>query len=448
MAIRIVESGSVTLKAVLIGVIVLLLLIPLTMLKSVVTERAGLREQAYQRVAEGWGGELTVGGPMLIVPTERRAVIDGKETVLRDHVYLMPAKLNADMEVKLDPEPRYVGIYAVPVYLSTVRLQGEFDFSTLRSFVPDAGVEFIWAQSRLRLPLNTVGSLREIEQANFADQAVKLGPGVPGPYQGVEAWVDLSQLHQTPGAAFDFGAVIAGSRAVSILPLGSVTSVKLNADWPHPSFQGSSLPVERTISDTGFEARWQVLELNRSHGQIWREGTVTEEMVQRSAVGVSLFQPVDIYQRGERAVKYAVLFIALTFLSFFAWEQVTRNRLHPLQYLLVGLALSMFYLLLIALSEHIAFALAYVTAAAALVGLIGTYLAGALRSTWRGVIAGSVMSLVYGLLYMLVLSENYSLLLGSIILFAALAAVMMATRRVDWYRLKPEEPSRTEASYQ
>lgn len=447
MAIRIVESGSVTLKAVLIGVIVLLLLIPLAMLKSVVTERAGLREEAYQRVAEGWGGELTVGGPMLIVPTERRVTIDGKETVLREEVYLMPAKLDADLDVKLDPEPRYVGIYAVPVYLSTVRLQGEFDFSSLRSFVSDSGVEFIWSQSRLRLPLNTVGSLREIQQANFAGQQVKLGPGGPGPYPGIEAWVDLSQLHQTPGATFDFGAVIAGSRAVAILPLGSVTSVQLNADWPHPSFQGSSLPVERTISDTGFQARWQVLELNRSYGHIWRDGTVTEEMVRRSAVGVSLFQPVDIYQRGERAVKYAVLFIALTFLTFFAWEQVTRNRLHPLQYLLVGLALSMFYLLLIALSEHIAFALAYVTAATALVSLIGTYLAGALRSTWRGVIAGGVMSLVYGLLYMLVLSENYSLLLGSIILFAALAAVMLATRRVDWYRLKPEEPSRTEASY-
>jgi inner membrane protein len=156
---------------------------------------------------------------------------------------------------------------------------------------------------------------------------------------------------------------------------------------------------------------------------------------------------VDIYQRGERAVKYAVLFIALTFLTFFAWEQVTRNRLHPLQYLLVGLALSMFYLLLIALSEHITFALAYITSAAALVLLIGMYLAGALRSAWRGVVAGGAMSLVYGLLYMLVLTENYSLLLGSIILFAALAAVMQATRRVDWYRLRPEAPTETEESY-
>jgi inner membrane protein len=154
-----------------------------------------------------------------------------------------------------------------------------------------------------------------------------------------------------------------------------------------------------------------------------------------SSFGVGLYQAVDIYQRGERAVKYALLFIALTFLTFFAWEQVTRNPLHPLQYLLIGFALSLFYLLLIALSEHISFAVAYVTAAAALVLLIGVYIAGALRSSRRGSVAGIAMSGVYALLYALVLSEDYALLLGAIVLFVALAAVMLVTRRIDWYRL-------------
>ncbi|HEY0684914.1 MAG TPA: cell envelope integrity protein CreD [Steroidobacter sp.] len=436
--------GSVTAKAVLIGVIVLVLLIPLAMLRGVVTERAGLRQQAYQRVAEGWGGELTVGGPMLIVPTERTVIVDDEERVVRNYVYLLPARLDADLDVKLEQEPRYVGIYAVPVYLSTMRLQGEFDFTTLEPLKSESGVTYLWSQSRLRLPLSSVASLREIKQANFADRAVKLGPAGSGSYSGIEARVDLTELHQKPAATFDFGAVIAGSRAVSMMPLGSVTTVNMSSNWPHPSFQGAFLPVERNITDQGFQARWQVLELNRSYGQFWHDGEVSEGALASSALGVSLFQPVDIYQRGERAVKYAVLFIALTFLTFFAWEQVTRNRLHPLQYLLVGLALSMFYLLLIALSEHIAFALAYVVAAAALVLLIGAYLSGALRSAWRGVIAGGAMSLVYGLLYMLVLSEDYSLLLGSIILFVALAAVMLATRRLDWYQLKPEDPTDTE----
>jgi inner membrane protein len=436
--------GSVTAKAMLIGVIVLLLLIPLAMLRSVVTERAGLREQAYQRVAEGWGGELTVGGPMLVVPTERKVVVDDKERLVISDVYLLPTRLDVDMDVKLDGEPRYVGIYAVPVYLSNLRLQGEFDFETMHRLVTQADVTVLWSQSHLLIPLTAVRSLREIKRANFAGQQVKLGPTAPGPYRGIEAPVDLSDLHQTPGATFDFGTVIAGSRAVSILPMGSVTTAKLTSEWPHPSFQGPFLPVERSIGDQGFQARWQVLELNRSYGQLWQEGEVSADTLAQSGFGVSLFQPVDIYQRAERAVKYAVLFIALTFLTFFAWEQVTRNRLHPLQYLLVGLALSMFYLLLIALSEHIAFAIAYVVAATALVLLIGLYLAGALHSAQRGVIAGAAMSLVYGLLYMLVLSEEYSLLLGSIILFLALAAVMLATRRVDWYQLKPTEPSDAE----
>jgi inner membrane protein len=295
-------------------------------------------------------------------------------------------------------------------------------------------VTYQWAQSRLRLPISSVQSLREISRAQFADHHVELGPVGPGLYRGVEAPVDLSTLRTGQSMPFDFAAVVAGSRAVSMLPLGNVTTVSLRSDWPHPSFQGAFLPAEREITAQGFEARWQVLELNRTYRQVFAEGEVDVATLDKSAFGVGLFQSVDIYQRAERAVKYAALFIALTFLTLFAWEQVTRNRLHPLQYLLVGLALSMFYLLLIALSEHIAFAVAYVTAAASLVLLIGLYIAGALRSSYRGLVAGGAMSLVYGLLYMLVLSEDYSLLLGAIILFVALAAVMLATRRIDWYQ--------------
>jgi inner membrane protein len=168
------------------------------------------------------------------------------------------------------------------------------------------------------------------------------------------------------------------------------------------------------------------------------EEEVAENVLAESSFGVGLYQAVDVYQRVERAVKYALLFIALTFLTFFAWEQVTRNRLHPLQYLLIGLALSIFYLLLIALSEHISFLIAYVTAAVALVVLIGVYVAGALRGSMRGGVAGAAMSGVYALLYALVLSEDYALLLGAIVLFVALAAVMLVTRKIDWYRLGSE----------
>lgn len=446
MLTRMVESGSVTTKAVLIGVIVLLLLVPLAMLRGVVSERSTLRELAYQRVAEGWGGNLTFSGPMLVIPVEREMIVDNKVRVVRSDLYVLPSRLDANVDVNVDSQPRKVGIYGVPVYLSTLQLRGEFDLRPFQAFVDTSEVRYLWEQSRLRLPVSTAKSLREVTQANFGDRHVTLGPARPGVHPGVEALIDMTELRKKESAAFAFDAVVAGSRNVLVLPLGNVTTVSMKSNWPHPSFHGAFLPAERKITDQGFEARWQVLELNRPYRQMWHEGEVDEVMLSQSSFGVGLFQSVDIYQRAERAVKYAALFIALTFLTLFAWEQVTRNRLHPLQYLLVGLALSMFYLLLIALSEHIEFIIAYVAAAASLVLLIGLYIAGALQSSRRGLVAGGAMGLVYGLLYMLVLSEDYSLLLGAIILFVALAAVMLATRRIDWYQTRAVDQTGGEPS--
>jgi len=433
MAIRFGESSSVGIKAVMIGFIVLLLMIPLTLLRSVVSERAGLREQAYTKVAEGWGGNVVFGGPMLVVPTERTVVENNLTKIVRTDLYLLPAQLDVAVELKLDPEPRYVGIYGVPVYQATLDIAGQFDPQALRPLLGKSNTTYLWEQSRLRLPISQVRSLREVRQARFGDQNVTLGPAGPGLYRGVEARMDLTGLMEGGVRTFHFQTVLAGSRDLSVLPVGSKTTVKLHSDWPHPSFQGAFLPVERSITASGFTARWQVLELNRSYRQAFAESEVDEATFLDSALGVGLYQTVDVYQRGERAIKYAVLFIALTFLTFFAWEQVSKIRIHPLQYLLVGLALSVFYLLLIAVSEHLAFVWAYLISALALILLIGIYIAGAFRSRKRGVFAGTAMSAVYGLLYVLVLSEDYALLLGAITLFVGLAAVMLVTRKIDWY---------------
>ncbi len=434
VAIKFAEGVSTGVKALVIGIIILLLLIPLALLRSLVSERATLREQAYVKVAEGWGGELVTGGPLLVVPLERTIVDAEQPRIERSELYLLPAQLDVTVQLDLEPQPRYVGIYAVPVYQAHVRLVGQFDGAALRPLLDRPGVTYRWEQSRLRLPLSQVRSLREVQRARLGDDDIKLGPAGAGLYRGLEAVPDPAVFTQAGTVDFTFDIVLAGSRAFSILPVGGTTTVKVQSGWPHPSFQGAFLPVARSIADNGFEARWQVLELNRSYGQAWLDGAVNEQMLLESAFGVGLYQAVDVYQRGERAIKYALLFIALTFLTFFAWEQLSRIRIHPLQYLLVGLALSVFYLLLVALSEHLSFALAYVVAAAALVLLIGIYIAGALRSRLRGLVAGTAMTVVYGLLYVLVLSEDYALLLGAGILFLALAAVMLVTRRIDWYR--------------
>lgn len=433
MATSTSKWNSTGFKAVTVGVIALLLMIPLVSLLGLISERAGLRAQAYTKVAEGWGGEAIVGGPMLVVPIEREVIEDGKTRKVRSHLHLLPATLDVNVQLKLDPEPRYVGIYGVPVYLATVDITGRFDPSALQPLLQEPNTTYLWEQGRLRLPLSQVRSLREVRQARFADQDLVLGPAGPGMYSGVEARLDLTRLMEGAERAFHFQTVVAGSRGLSVLPVGSKTSVTLQSDWPHPSFQGAFLPVEREISAAGFQARWQVLELNRSYGQAWEESADTAGLLSASAFGVGLYQAVDVYQRGERAVKYAVLFIALTFLTFFAWEQLSAIRIHPLQYLLVGLALSVFYLLLIALCEHLAFAWAYLISALALVGLIGIYIAGAFGSRARGAFAGTTMGAMYGLLYMLLLSEDYALLMGAITLFVSLAAVMLVTRKIDWY---------------
>jgi inner membrane protein len=438
---RFVEPGSISIKALMIGLICLMLLIPLTMLRGLVNERASLREQAYTRVAEGWGGDTVVGGPMLVIPTERLVLENNARKLLRSDLYLLPAQLDMSVDMKLEPEPRYVGIYAVPVYQSTIKLAGRFELGALQPFLNKEGVSYFFDQARVRLPLSQSRSLREVRTAQFATRDLRFGPAAPGVFRGVEAFVDASALLEAKTVEFVFDTVVAGSRKFSMLPVGSTSTVTLRSDWPHPSFEGSFLPVERSIREDGFNARWQVLELNRTYRQAWSEGEVTDEMLTESAIGVGLYQAVDVYQRAERAIKYALLFIALTFLTFFAWEQLSGLRLHPLQYLLVGLALSMFYVLLIALSEHLQFMLAYSIAAVGLVSLMGAYISGALRSSRRGLAVASAMSVVYGLLYALILSEDYALLLGAITLFAALAAVMIATRKIDWYHLRSDTAS-------
>jgi inner membrane protein len=436
MALQFVSSTSTTLKMALIGVVVLVLLIPLTMLRSTVQERAGLREEAYFKVAAGWGGKLTVGGPILIVPTER-TVVEGTFTrVYREELSMLPTTLHVSADIAQEDEPRYVGIYQVPVYMASLKLSGTFDFATDLADIQarHPGRTLRWEQSRLRVPLSDVRSLRELSRARLGNADLAFSPvGRSGPYGAMDAAVQVGNPDSQTARAFNIEFKMAGSRELSFLPLGGTTTVQLHSDWPDPSFQGSFLPATRTITAEGFDASWQVLQLNRSFGQSWLEGELGPEAFASAAFGVGLYQAVDVYQRSERAMKYALLFIALTFMTFFVWEHMSRVRLHPLQYLLVGLALSIFYLLLIALSEHVPFVAAYWSAAIALVALIGVYLAGAMRKRLRGAVAAAAMTGVYAVLYALVLSESYSLLMGAIVLFAALGAVMLVTRNVDWY---------------
>jgi len=254
--------------------------------------------------------------------------------------------------------------------------------------------------------------------------------------------VPVAALRESSTIPFRLKLTLAGSSQLSFLPLARKADIAIKSAWRHPKFEGAPAPLDPKISDDGFTARWSVLEINRNFGQSWydneiRPGEPAAVSFAGLGVGVSFYEPVDIYQRNYRAVHYAVLLIVITFLVFFLWEHVSGIAIHGMQYLMVGLALALFYLLLLALSEHMSFDAAYGVSAGALVSLITVYLTGVLRRLKLALGAGAGLATLYVMLYWILRSEDYSLLMGSLLLFGVLATLMIATRRVDWTNVSP-----------
>jgi inner membrane protein len=435
MALRVLAGKPLAAKMLVIGLIILGLMIPLSLLRGLIVERSQMRSQAIDTVAKGWGGSLTVGGAMLRVPFDiERKSNDGSIAVESHQLYVLPDDLSIQATLE-HMTTRRVGIYGVPVYLVRIKMTGTFKMAEVLAAAATGQYPFAtyhWKDGSVRLPISDVRGIREFIGATVAQQPLAFGPALAEGFPAVESKIDLSRFFQEGTLPFSVEMVLAGSQSVAFLPDAARTQAGLQAAWPDPQFQGAFLPARYAIDAHGFTAQWQVLALNRSFAQNWIDCQVDAHTMASAAYGVNLFQSVDVYQRSERAVKYALLFIALTFLSFFAWESLGRLSIHAMHYLFIGLALSAFYLLLIALSEHLPFWMSFWLGAVALITLLGSYVAGAMDSIRLGAIISAVMTLVYGLLYMLVLSENYALLIGAIALFAVLATIMLATRKLRW----------------
>jgi inner membrane protein len=435
-------------KAMVIGFLVLLLLIPLGQMGSLVRERVGMREAAAARVAASWGGGQTTAGVMLAIPVETtRLVIEqsvnGRESqrneVTRNVLYVLPDTLK--VIATADPDTRTVGLYETPVYTARVQIQGEFlnrDF--LPALTPKEGREVKWSEARFMVLNSESGALRAVDELSVAGENPRVAADAYGGSAGISTPIAETVLREGASIPFRLKLTLTGSSNLSFLPLARKADISIKSTWAHPKFEGAPAPLEPKISDQGFAAQWSVLEINRSFGQTWwdnevREGLPAETAFARSSVGVSFYEPVDVYQRSYRAVHYAALLILITFLTFFLWEQVSGIAIHAMQYLMVGAALALFYLLLLALSEHVSFDLAYGVSAAALVGLITVYLTGVLRRIGLALGAGAGLATLYTLLYWILRSEDYSLLMGALLLFGVLTVLMVATRNVDWSRV-------------
>ena len=447
------------LKRFALGILVLLLLIPVNQLLGLVRERSSRRNEVRDELARVWGGEQTLGAVVLAVPYSIPAgtgVVatetwqSGTRVVTVPSggwTYFLPGAV--DWRGDLAPETKHRGIFEVTQYEARLTAGGWFarpDPATL-GFKEGVKPEQVdWSHAQVLLLVADPRGLQERPVLRWAGRERPFAPGLTA----LDSFGNNLQAALAPGdldgdrIPFSLSLVVRGSTALHLLPLGDETTAELQSPWPHPSFVGAPLPHHET-KRSGFDARWSTPYFGRGFPQRWRsdqfEAPRLSALLGESSFGVALVQPADPYQQTERAVKYAVLFILLTFTTVFVLELLSPVRLHPMQYLLVGAALCLFYLLLLALAEHVGMGRAYTAAAAATAGLVTLYTRAVLAGWTRALAVGAVLAILYGWLYTVLRAEDYALLLGALGLFATLAAVMFLTRRLDWSTLRFRQPA-------
>jgi inner membrane protein len=445
-------SRSPGLKLVVIVVLTVVMAIPLFLIQAALTGRESTAAGAVADIASGWGGSQVVAGPVLLVPytVQRTDVIDGKrvQTDERKTAVLLPENLN--YRVRSTAETRWRGIFAVPVYRSAIQLHATFQKDALAALTPQ-GAQVQWKDASVAVLVSDAHGMADNVSLKVNGQTLPFEPGTgmnsvaPSFAEGGGAAIPGVRarlaLNEPADLVLDTDFALRGSREFSVSPLGRRTVATVESPWPSPSFFGTFLPTDRKVTKEGFTASWTVPYLARGFGQSFATTNEAVPSLLASSFGVRFYQPVDHYQLVERSLKYAILFVALAFLVFFVVETVTRRRMHFIQYTMVGAAQVLFYLLLLSLSEHLGFAHAYLIASAATIALTSLYAISALCSIWRAFVLLAILSVLYALLYVILNQEDYALLIGSGVLFAALAGTMYFTRKIDWYRVTEEGAS-------
>lgn len=434
-SIRRMFSQSVTAKVIVIGILLVIFIVPSLMMSELVQERATRQQDTMREVGGTWGRAQAVVGPILMIPY--RTSLKGGSI---EQAYFLPENISVKSIITVEKRSR--GIYEVPVYEQRVEMTGFFAKpNTAALNISPAQLLPNQATAIIGIP-DLRGITREVVM-QWAGREYRFMPGVP---------TSIVSNGVSTGVALPLGATripfsvtidVRGSEAFAFSPLGKKTSVAIESNWPSPSFQGSFLPATHTITDTGFTAEWELLDLNRSFPQQWsgedRYGFEFDDYDVLSSgrkgdlFGVKFLLPVDVYDKTGRSVRYALAVIALVFASVFFTEATSRRRVHPVQYLLIGLALIIFYTLLLSLSEYLPFGYAYLIAAAAIIGMVTLFTRSVTESTRLGILNGGILMALYGFVYVLLQMEDFTLLIGSIGLFVMLAVMMFVSRKINWY---------------
>ena len=429
---------SVSFKFIVIGILSLLLLIPAGMIKNLIAERESRNQSARAEISEKWGRAQTITGPFLTLPVNEKVRQGDEWITLHKTLHLLPENL----EIKADVEPleKRRGIFRAVVYTTGIQMKGAFDLSSeeYNSLLNDSHSP---GKPRLELGISDLRGIltRSVFRVNSITEEIK-----PGLYnqdvamQGIHVPVELQET-DTPGKiTFRIDLSLNGSSALYFTPVGKSTDALVKALWPDPSFTGNFLPSDKSIGTEKFSAQWSINNLNRNYPQAWF-GSRTS--VEESAFGVIFLKTVGHYQKSTRAAKYAFMFIALTFLVFFLIEVISKTRIHPIQYLLVGFALIIFYTLLLSLSEHTGFNIAYGISTIATTVLVSVYIRTSLDSKRIGIWTGILLLVLYGYLFTILQVSEFALLMGSIGLFVILAVIMIVSRKINWYRRESSDIS-------
>ncbi|MEP6632814.1 MAG: cell envelope integrity protein CreD [Luteimonas sp.] len=456
------------LKMLVVLGLTLAILLPLTMIRGTIDERQAYRAQAVQTIARSYAGAQSMAGPVLVVPYVETIEVEEQNDkgvvirkVKRDGASgqwtFFPEAM--DLSGRITPSTRRLGLHEVRVYELKGALKSRFAARIPADENPNLPRKIgrPWLGYAIADVRGLAGSPRL--RIDGLDRGLEQGAGARDG-AGVHTLLTAPQAGAVLTFASDLQFALGGTESLAIAPLGKRNRIVLDSAWPHPQFNGAFLPRMRTIDAKGFHAEWEISSLATNAQAQYLAGarsvsldnaaiSADDALSQAAAgnaragaldvAGVSLVDPVNVYMQADRASKYGLLFVMLTFVGFFMFELIKQLRIHPIQYGLVGLALAIFFLLLVSLSEHISFAWAYLVASVACIGLLGFYVAHVLRSRLRGIGFAAMLALLYAALYGLLISEDNALVLGAGLLFIILAALMVVTRKIDWYRMSAQQ---------
>lgn len=447
-------------KGCIIGFLALLMMIPMLYVKNLVFEREERQKEAAREISSKWAGRQNIIGPVIGIPfwQTQEGDTNTRKTVRKNIAYFLPDKLNINATV--NPKEKHRGIFKVMLYDTKATISGSFTKPAFEKLSISAD-KVIWNEAFVVMNIADNKGLNDQLTLNWKDSLIELSPQAGSSNDGMTASLQASSADDLSNINFTTTIDLNGSEQLFFTPTGKLTTVNIESSWKHPSFSGSMLPQTTDVSDSGFKASWKSMSHKRNFPQQWIgteysldhyfapppeeksarfDGSIRAADMQAvsagsigsSAFGVDLFIPVNGYQKTLRTIKYALLCILLTFAAFFLIETAHKKSVHPFQYGLVGLALILFYTLLLSFSEYTGFNTAYIIASAATIGLIAWFVKGVLQSGRATSVLSVVLVLIYAYVFSLLQLQDYSLLLGSIGLFLTLAVVMYFSKKLQW----------------